>query len=84
MEIKELLDELTGVPAVSGCENNIAALLSKKLSDYGKVEIDSVNNVTCTFGEGKHFLLDAHIDQIGMIVKAVTDNGFIKLVLFTI
>lgn len=79
MEIKDLLDELTGVPAVSGCENNIATLLSKKLSDYGKVEIDSVNNVICTFGEGKHFLLDAHIDQIGMIVKAVTDDGFIKL-----
>ena len=34
MEIKDLLDELTGVPAVSGCENNIATLLSKKLSDY--------------------------------------------------
>ena len=79
MEIKDLLDELTGVPAVSGCENNIAILLLKKLSEYGKVEIDSVNNVICTFGEGKHFLLDAHIDQIGMIVKAISNDGFIKL-----
>lgn len=79
MKTIELLKELTQVPAVSGCEESVAALLCDKLSAFGEAKIDELNNVSCTFGEGRHFLLDAHIDQIGMIVKAITDDGFVKL-----
>ena len=38
-----------------------------------------MNNVYCTFGQGYHFLLDAHLDEIGMIVTDITDDGFIKV-----
>ncbi len=78
MNIEELLKELTSVVGVSGEETNIVNLLSKKLSDYGEVSVDDMNNVYCTFGEGYHFLLDAHLDEIGMIVTDITDDGFIK------
>lgn len=74
----ELLKELTQTVGVSGCEENIVALLQKKLSLYGDVTVDSMNNVFCTFGEGYHFLLDAHLDEIGLIVTDITDDGFIK------
>lgn len=74
----ELLKELTQTVGVSGCEENIVALLKKKLSLYGDVTVDSMNNVFCTFGEGYHFLLDAHLDEIGLIVTDITDDGFIK------
>lgn len=74
----ELLKELTQTVGVSGCEENITALLKKKLSLYGDVTVDSMNNVFCTFGEGYHFLLDAHLDEIGLIVTDITDDGFIK------
>lgn len=73
-----LLKELTQTVGVSGCEENIAALLRKKLSLYGDVTVDNMNNVFCTFGEGYHFLLDAHLDEIGLIVTDITDDGFIK------
>ena len=74
----ELLKELTQTVGVSGCEENIAALLREKLSSYGDVIVDNMNNVFCTFGEGYHFLLDAHLDEIGLIVTDITDDGFIK------
>lgn len=74
----ELLKELTQTVGVSGCEENIVALLKKKLSSYGDVTVDNMNNVFCTFGEGYHFLLDAHLDEIGLIVTDITDDGFIK------
>lgn len=74
----ELLKELTQTIGVSGCEENIAALLREKLSSYGDVTVDNMNNVFCTFGEGYHFLLDAHLDEIGLIVTDITDDGFIK------
>ncbi|MDE5964739.1 MAG: M42 family peptidase, partial [Eubacterium sp.] len=34
--------------------------------------------VFCTFGEGYHFLLDAHLDEIGFVVTDITDDGYIK------
>lgn len=78
MNTVELLKELTSVVGVSGEENNIVDLLKSKLEPYGTVSVDAMNNVYCTFGSGYHFLLDAHLDEIGMIVTDITDDGFIK------
>lgn len=62
-----------------GCEENIVRLLENKLSEYGEVTVDSMNNVCCTFGEGYHFLLDAHLDEIGFVVTEITEDGFLKI-----
>lgn len=78
MEIVELLKMLTQTNGVSGDEENVVSLLTDILEPYGKVEVDALNNVTCTFGDGYHFLLDAHLDEIGFIVTEITDDGFIK------
>lgn len=77
--IENLLKELTSAVGVSGEEENIVKLLTEKLEAYGDVSVDDMNNVYCTFGEGYHFLLDAHLDEIGMIVTDITDDGFIKV-----
>ncbi len=74
-----LLKELTTPVGVSGAEENIVDYLKGVLSEYGNVTVDSMNNIYCTFGEGYHFLLDAHLDEIGMIVTSITDDGFIKV-----
>lgn len=79
MNTLSLLKELTSAVGVSGAEENVSALLCGMLEDYGKVTVDDLNNVYCTFGEGYHFLLDAHLDEIGFIVKAITDDGFLKV-----
>ncbi len=79
MKTIDLLKELTSCVAVSGAENHITEFLRNKLSAFGDVSVDGMNNVICTFGEGYHFLLDAHLDEIGMIVKEITDDGFIKV-----
>lgn len=74
----DLLKQLTAAVGVSGSEANICTLLCSLLEPYGKVSMDSMNNVYCTFGEGYHFLLDAHLDEIGFVVTDITDDGFIK------
>ncbi len=80
MKTIDLLKKITETVAVSGAENaSITSVLTDILSEYGQVSIDSMNNVFCTFGEGYHFLLDAHIDEIGFIVREITDDGFIKV-----
>lgn len=79
MQTIELLKKLTSSVAVSGCENNIVDVLTELLSPYGEVSVDCLNNVYCTFGSGYHILLDAHLDEIGFIVKAISDDGFVKV-----
>lgn len=78
MDTLELLKELTQKTAFSGCEKNIHAYLMSLLAEYGEVTVDAMNNIYCTFGEGKHYLLDAHLDEIGFVVTEITDDGFIK------
>lgn len=80
MNTIDLLKKLTTAVGVSGCENGIADVLTEILSEYGKVEVDSLSNVYCRIeNEGTHILLDAHLDEIGFIVKAISDDGFIKV-----
>lgn len=79
MNTKELLKKLVGVPAVGGSEDKINELLREILSGFGEIRTDAMNNLTCTFGEGYHILLEAHIDEIGFIVTSVTDDGFLKV-----
>ena len=75
----ERLKKLTSYYAVSGCENEITDYLADVLKNYGDVTVDCMNNIKCTFGCGKHFLLDAHCDEIGFIVKEITPDGFLRL-----
>lgn len=76
--ILNLLKTLTAPVGVSGAEENIVNVLTEILKPYGDVSVDCMNNVFCTFGEGYHFMLDAHIDEIGFVVTDITDDGFIK------
>lgn len=73
------LKKLTSLYAVSGNENSITEYLTEVLSEYGTVSVDNMQNVKCTFGNGKHFLLDAHCDEIGFVVKEITHDGFLRL-----
>ncbi len=79
MDTAKLLKTLTSASGVSGAEEDIRETLFEILKEYGEVTSDSLGNVYCTFGEGYHFLLDSHCDEIGFTVKAITDGGFLKL-----
>ena len=80
METKELLKILTDLNGVSGREDNVANKAKEILGEYMDVKIDAMGNVIGhREGSGKHILLDAHIDQIGLAVTAIDDNGFLKV-----
>lgn len=84
MEIKQVLKNLCLSYGVSGDEQQACNVALKYLKPYAKnVQIDSFNNLIAVISEAKNgkptILLDAHIDQIGMIITAIDDNGFIKV-----
>ena len=83
MDIKNTLFELSETSGASGNENPVSATALNMLKKYCP-DAEIINgNVTGRFGEFREnlpsLILDAHIDQIGMIVTYITDDGFIKV-----
>ncbi len=79
-EVCALLEKLCGAKGVSGAENKAAQVASELLGKYMPVKTDPLGSVTGTVGDGDvHILLDAHLDQIGLVVTAVDEDGFLKV-----
>lgn len=82
MDMKDLLERLCGAHGTPGEEKEAAEAAAQALSPYAKVYIDHMGNVVGEMGgeaAPRHVLLDAHIDQIGMVVTAVDKKGFLKI-----
>ena len=83
MDIKKTLFEFTQVNGTSGVENNAIEYAEKVLAPYGKVEVTPLKSVICTVKEpeeGKpHIMLEAHMDEIGLVVTHIDDQGFLKV-----
>lgn len=83
MDVKELMLRLSSVTGVSGRESGAVSLAEKELAKLGKVHRDDLGSLICTVKEPvdgqKHFMLDAHVDEIGMIVTYIEENGFLRV-----
>lgn len=83
MNIKETLFELSETAGASGNENNASEKALEMLKKYCPDAEIKNGNIIGHFGVKNENLpslvLDAHIDQIGMIVTYITEDGFIKV-----
>lgn len=78
----QFLKDLLSTPGTSGFEQNIQAVIREFTSSFAdSVETDVHGNVTAAVNPtGKRrILLDAHCDQIGLIVRHIDDKGFIRV-----
>ncbi len=78
----ELLRKLCMATGVSGFESEVVEIIRKELKGYvDSLEVDSLGNVITSKGKGKKkIMLAAHLDEIGLLVKHITKEGFIKFV----
>lgn len=77
--LSAVLGALCSAKGVSGAENEAAVAASEMLGRFMPVKTDALGSVTGRKeGKGPHILLDAHLDQIGLIVTAIDDSGFLK------
>ncbi len=78
MDTSKLCFDLADQVGTSGDERAASAFALDELKKYMNAEIDTLGNVRGTTGNrGTHILLDAHIDQIGLVVRGIDDKGFI-------
>ncbi len=74
-----MLKELVKINAVSGRETPIADFITKELSGIAEISSDAVGNIIAHIkGEGKKLLLASHMDEIGIMVTYIEDDGFLR------
>ncbi len=77
----ELLRELTEAPGVPGYERDVREVIRRHLQGVTTIEQDRLGSIVCRKdGEtaDPRIMLTGHMDEIGFIVKLITDEGFIK------
>lgn len=81
--MNELLQQLTECVGVSGDEYEIRSLIRDLIVDHvDEWHVDAVGNIiACRKGTGEsdlRVLVDAHIDEIGVIVTAIDSDGSLR------
>ncbi|WP_340817835.1 M42 family metallopeptidase [Methanolobus sp. WCC4] len=80
--MEELITKLSNAHGISGSEGDIRTMLEEELEPYmDEMRIDKMGNlIAVKKGEGPSIMLAAHMDEIGLMVKYIDDNGFLKFV----
>src|SRR3954464_14578750 len=81
MHLETLLVELCAVPAPSGAESELADLLQDRWQSRGGAgRRAAIGNVIARVGgSGPRVLVQAHMDQVGYVVRHITPDGFLLL-----
>lgn len=83
MDTTKLLLEFSSKTGVAGFERDAAKYGGKLLSAFGSTRVSPLGSVICTVREpvegGMHIMLDAHIDEIGLIVSYIEEKGFLRV-----
>ncbi|MGC8860812.1 MAG: M42 family metallopeptidase [Thermoplasmata archaeon] len=80
MELVDVIRDLVFVQGISGYEDSVRERILDYLRKFGEPRVDKLGNVYISLGEGeKHIAFMAHMDEIGMVVAHIEDNGFIRL-----
>lgn len=76
----ELLKRLTSCNSVSGNETDIAGVIESEIKDYvDSIERDALGSLIAhKKGRGKKIMLAAHMDEIGIVVTFIDNNGFLR------
>jgi len=84
LNTKEFLIKLCNSRSVSGHESDVVQLIESAFSKYSdSIKVDNLGNVII-LKKGKNnisnskAMIAGHMDEIGLVVKSIEENGFIK------
>ena len=78
----DLLKQLCLIDSTAGDESAVRDFIVNEIKDFCQLKIDNLGNIIC-FKKGKNtpckkVMVDAHMDEVGLIITSVTDSGFLK------
>lgn len=76
----ELLKRLTEASGASGDEKEIGKVIKNEVKDYAdEIYTDALGNlIVRKKGKGKKIMFAAHMDEIGIAVTFIEENGFLR------
>jgi endoglucanase len=75
------LKEITEAHGVSGYEGPVQQVVRKYMEPLGEISQDKIGSVICKktgSSEKPRVMIAGHMDEIGFMVKQITDEGFLK------
>ncbi len=78
----DLLKQLCLIDGISGDEGAVRNLIINEIKDHCEYKVDNLGNIIC-FKKGKKtpekkVMLDAHTDEVGLIISNITQDGYLK------
>ncbi|MBE0517504.1 MAG: M42 family metallopeptidase [Methanophagales archaeon] len=79
-ELKDLLKKLAEAHGVSGYEGAVREIVRAELEEHvDEIKTDKLGNLIATKrGKKPSVMIAAHLDEIGLMVKYIEDEGFIR------
>ena len=79
----KFLKQLLETPSPTGCETSVAALVRDRVRDVADdIETNSMGSVharLCGSGSGPSIMMAAHMDEVGLMVHYISDDGFLSV-----
>lgn len=81
-ELLKLLSLFANAHGLSGYEDDVAELLRRQMEPFvDEVRLDTLGNVIgIRAGERPAVMIAAHMDEIGLMVRHIDDDGFLRVV----
>ncbi len=78
--MRELLKKLAEAHGVPGYEDEIRAIVEAEIKQYvDEIKTDKLGNLIATKqGKKPSVMIAAHLDEIGLMVKHIEDEGFVR------
>ncbi|NPV71940.1 MAG: M42 family metallopeptidase [Firmicutes bacterium] len=85
MDLVATLEELSNLCALSGHEEPVIGYMKERLAPFAdSLSVDNLGNVTCVIrGSGDSLapaMVFAHMDEVGLMVKKVESDGYLRFV----
>src|ERR1700761_472292 len=79
--VETLLQSLADAPGPSGYEEEVRAIMVRELKPIAtQISYDGLGSVIAQHGsKGPRIMLDAHMDELGGIVRRITADGFLSM-----
>ena len=78
----ELIKKLTALDGTSGDETKVRDFILSEIEPFCETKVDALGNIIA-FKKGrktpdKKIMLDAHTDEVGLIISGITADGFLR------
>lgn len=82
LNVSELIERLAAVPGPTGFEDAVAIAIQREIDDLpGEITVDGIGNLVLRMpgsgAAGPSLMIMAHMDQVGLLVKYIDDDGML-------